>query len=160
MNINFKAHFPWPGADGKPEPTRFAESILMGLGIASGHFVSPVKKLHTIRRVKREPRYREGMKLVLPGGTRYKPQPFVETECTGTQILEMHPTTHGSAIGLSIWVREPGVLRPPLHPDRMRNLALNDGFTSLEQFLKWFLADVITNGPGFYQVVHWTDVRY
>jgi len=41
----------------------------------------------------------------------------------------------------------------------MRRLAENDGL-SMEQFTKWFLLDVVTNGPGVYQIVHWTEVRY
>ncbi len=41
----------------------------------------------------------------------------------------------------------------------VKDIANNDGLT-LEQFTKWFLLDVITHGPGTYELVHWTDLRY
>ena len=96
MNINFKSHFPWPGADGQPEPTNFASQILNGM--LSTDPDKP-KKLHTIRRIKAKPGYREGMKLVLQGGSRFKPVPFAETVCTGVQVLRLQPSA-GKALGV------------------------------------------------------------
>jgi hypothetical protein len=38
-------------------------------------------------------------------------------------------------------------------------LACNDGL-SIDHFLRWFIADIIANGPLIGQIVHWTDLRY
>lgn len=150
MNIFFKTHFPWPGPDGQPEPTHFHSKILAGHGLGPGP-----GKLHTIRRVNGKPRYREDMKLVMCMGSRFKPVPFHETVCTGTQLIEMETmtTSYGS---LFIAGRIDG---EEFSFAELETIAGNDGLTYV-QFVKWFTLDLITRGPGTYQIVHWSDVRY
>lgn len=165
MNINVKINFPWFAPDTKDvfQPTHFKEQILnsincevrkplmhQGLGV----------KLHTIRRIKHKPRFREDMKLVLQTGSRFKPKPFAETKCTGVQYLKMATYFKSGGLSLGIWLQEQAALPMLLKLETVERLAKNDGFTSTEDFYKWFLLEVITKGPGDYQVVHWTGVRY
>lgn len=170
MNINFKTHFPWAGADGQPEATGFREKILEGLRATGrepraalprvgGAELTP--KLHTIRRVPANgrPRYREGMKLVLCTGSRFKSVPFAETVCTGVQEVEMSVICDRGALVLAIALVHKGVNMYNLSGPSLKELSVRDGLT-VESFTKWFTMDVITRGPGLYQVVHWTDVRY
>lgn len=159
MNVNFKTHFPWPGADGKPEETKFLDSILRCLiGSDTGAPSAFGGKRHTIRRVKTKPRFRAGMKLVLTTGGRFTPRPFCETECVSVQYLRMEASHYAGGLSLGIWTDDPP-LNPLMNLERMGTLAANDGM-NLEQFHKWFLLDVITHGPGTYELVHWTDLRY
>jgi hypothetical protein len=170
MNITFKTHFPWPGADGQPEPTHFAQQIINELVLRDGApRAERSYKLHTIRRVKDKPRFREGMRLVLQHGSRFKPMPFVETECTGVQMLHMsllwndpswlEQKAEAAHYSLQIRIDHPDDVCWLTEED-VERLARNDGFSSLEQFTRWFLLDVLANGPGTYQLVHWTEVRY
>jgi hypothetical protein len=161
MNISFKTHFPWPGPDGNPEPTNFPQQIIEELVLRDGaERRSRRYKLHTIRRVKAKPRHREGMKLVLQTGSRFKPRPFVETECTGTQMLHMECQPVRDTLALNVRLILPGTVPHLLRGDKLEQLATNDGFASLEQFTRWFTLDVLLHGPGYYQLVHWSDVRY
>jgi len=174
MNINFKTHFPWPDADGEPEPTHFKEQVLNSVNARLGTpllFQGRGVKLHTIRRIKNgKPRFREGMKLTFSMGPRFKPERFGEAVCTGVQQLRFEHAT---------WVEELPVGSDQLIPNHVLvisqltdvtitclppvqryHLALNDGFPDLSTFERWFLLDVLQNGPGDYQLVHWTDLRY
>jgi hypothetical protein len=162
MNITFKTHFPWPGADGNPEPTHFPDQIINELVLRDGApRAERSYKLHTIRRVKDKPRFREGMKLVLQTGSRFKPVPFVETACTGVQTLWMEARPNLGGVNLLIWVRdpEPGPARL-LTAEQVSALAQNDGLLPYH-FVRWFTLDLLHNGlEGTYQVIHWTEVRY
>ncbi len=169
MNITFKTHFPWPGADGQPEPTHFCMQILNEVARdPDTPRAERSYKLHTIRRVKDKPRFREGMRLVLQGGTRFKPVPFAETECTGTQMLHMElgwvdpswleQKAERAHLELTLSIHEPDDIRW-LDETDIERLAKNDGL-SLEQFARWFTLDLLMNGPSTYQIVHWSDVRY
>ena len=140
MNVNFKTHFPWPGADGKPEETGFLEKIVAGLTRRHGD-TELAPKLHTIRRVQTKPRFRAGMKLVLTTGGRFAPKPFCETECVSVQKVEMGLSMLGAAACVDI-----AIDGFPLLHDEHDQLARNDGMTTWH-FTKWFLLDVITNGP-------------
>jgi hypothetical protein len=161
MNITFKTHFPWPGADGNPEPTHFPDQIINELVLRDGApRAERPYKLHTIRRVKDKPRFREGMRLVLQTGSRFKPMPFVETECTGTQMLHMEAPAVRDTLALNVRLILPATVPHLLGGGQLERLARNDGFSSLEQFTRWFMLDQLVNGPGYYQVVHWTEVRY
>jgi hypothetical protein len=160
MNINFKTHFPWPGADGQPEPTRFADQIIQELVLRDGApRAERDYKLHTIRRVKDKPRFREGMRLVLHTGSRFKPMPFVETECTGTQMLHMELEQKREECRLNVRLILPATIPQLFTGHLLERLARHDGL-SLENFVRWFTLDVLVNGPGYYQLVHWTEVRY
>lgn len=171
MNINFKTHFPWPGADGKPEATFFREKILAGIRPQMAQMTQMKAahsktadvtdgalrpKLHTIRRINGKPRYREGMKLTFSTGSRFKPERFGEAMCTGTQLLRMwiETTPFLNQLELCCFLGSTS-----LTGVQQRALIANDGLTPAA-FSKWFLLDLLTNGPGDYQVVHWTGLRY
>lgn len=161
MNLNFKTHFPWPGADGKPEPTYFKARILAGLTQRRGDAENAaVPKLHTIRRLKNgKARFREGMKLTFSTGSRFKPERFGEMVCTGVQRLQMEPRPSYHGVNLLIHL---DLGAPPMHllsADELQTLAENDGLKPYD-FMRWFTMDAIQNGPGVYELVHWTDVRY
>lgn len=160
MNINFKTHFPWPGADGKPEPTYFVEKVVHGILTLEPRLPPrpdwPYQpKLHTIRRITGKPRFREGMQLMMTTGPRFRTVPFADTKCTGVQEL---------FIRLELADPPQYHLRFFLNGERLNKqalatLAANDGLTG-EQLWRWFALDVISNGPGKYQIVHWTDLKY
>lgn len=158
MNINFKTHFPWPGPTGKPERTNFDHKISACVEFPDDPQGWTPKK-HTIRRFHGKPRFREGMELTFSSGSRFKPVRFGHALCTGTQFLRMEAAPYAGGISLGVWLQEPAVLFPVMKLDNMERLALNDGL-SMENFLKWFLLDVLTHGTGHYQIVHWTDLRY
>ena len=162
MNINFMSEYPWNGKADPPVPTGFAEKILNTLMSDQPHLrPDALNKRHTIRRIKTNPpRFREGMKLVLQGGTRFKPIPFAETVCTGVQTLEMElARVHGTHYALNVHLLQPGSLPKLLTTNQLHDLAAHDGLT-LDTFMRWFSLDLLTNGPGLYQIVHWTDLRY
>jgi len=165
MNLNFKTTFPWPGADGiYPAPTFFMDKILLSLDQHPGDdaartlapLIGPAPKIHTIRRINGEKaRFREGMKLSMSTGSRFKPERFAEAVCTGTQEVLMEMVRlREFGFELDVWVDGRYIHRL----DR-GTLATNDGLTE-EQFTKWFLLDQITHGPGLYELVHWTAFRY
>jgi hypothetical protein len=150
MNINFKTHFPWPGADGQPEPTHFCEQILNEVSRpADIPRAERSYKLHTIRRVKDQPRFREGMRLVLQTGSRFKPMPFAETECTGTQMLHMELEQKREECRLNVRLILPATIPHLFTGHLLERLARHDGL-SLENFVRWFTLDVLVNGPGYY----------
>lgn len=163
MNISFKTHFPWNGRDGKPEPTFFPDKILLALDRhpepeITPLLLDPAKKYHTIRRIKDKPRYKEGMKLTMCTGSRFKPVPFLETECTGTQeiIMEIQDwSAGGHPLSLAVFGQD----GYRMSIAAVEVLAANDGL-SARQFYKWFTMDCILNGPGRFQVVHWGNINY
>lgn len=168
MNLNFKTHFPWAGPDGQPEPTFFADKILIGLG---GHsvddapealapLIGPNPKLHTIRRYAGpHPRIRAGMKLTMSTGSRFAPVRFAETTCTGVQTLLLEPLVHADGVTLMVRLLDDRGNDWRFTEGDMAKLAQNDGLT-LSQFVRWFTLDVIQHGAGTYALVHWTDLRY
>lgn len=158
MNINFKTHFPWSGPDGKPEPTFFKEKIIASI-LDVDSIIVPGKKHHTIRRVPASgrPRYQEGMKLRMCTGSRYRPTLFADAVCTGTQAVELRLDRLAKLdYTLQVSVRIGGKGLPYGDADLF---AANDGLSE-QNFTKWFMLDVITNGPGSYHLVHWTGLRY
>lgn len=170
MIISFKEYFPWAGADGLPERTGFREKILACVldgrdgrdaGSEGCSIERAVPKLHTIRRVPANgrPRYREGMRLQFATGPRFKKVVFAEAVCTGVQLIKMvlYPTPFLNQMELCCYHGEK--LDALLTGKAQRALHANDGLSDLN-FTKWFLLDLITNGPGVYQLVHWTDARY
>lgn len=182
MNLHFKRAMA-PELMGTPEavPTNFLEQIRNGLHgmvdtvhrfTTAGPLPYPGhgKKLHTIRRrTGEQPRYRAGMKLKLILGGRYdKDQEVIgDTVCTGTTRLELGLMT-GSVIRWGDYAEAKGYLGLSLIVETERGrldgitvcrLAESDGL-SPEMFLRWFTADVLTRGPGVYDIVHWTNVRY
>lgn len=159
MNLSFKSHFPWPGANGKPEPTYFDGRILSALNPKSESPAPPLRKLHTIRRAAADGtcRYREGMDLHMVTGPRFKPERFVVAKCTGVQPIKMGliPVVNtNSSPGLCIMVFING--KRLFNPVQLAN---NDGL-DIDQFTKWFMLDIIQNGPFTGHIIHWTDLIY
>lgn len=160
MNITFKTHFPWNGPDGTPEPTHFANLIRVAMGerVRLDELGDRLIKRHTIRRVPANgrPRYREGMHLAFATGSRFKPEVFTTGTCTATQLITMDLLiTNG---GSHIYLRH--ATGTAFNNQEVVRLAHNDGLT-MEQFTKWFTLDLITNGPGQFQIVHWSHhIRY
>ncbi len=167
MNINFKTRFPWNDAAGEPERTFFPDRILLALGqhpepeSTKSVIGQPFAKHHTIRRIPAngKPRYREGMDMVFATGSRFKPEVFARGKCTRVEYMRMELNRYSAGTSIGIWLQEPGVLYPMMTLPRMQQLAENDGLT-MDQFTKWFTLDLITNGPGHFQIVHWSDIRY
>lgn len=166
MRLNFKTHFPWPGPGDQPPRTHFYEQIMNALSRHDGgdEDTDPYPghgfKLHTIRRVKNEPRFRKGMTLQFCTGPRFKQKVFVEAPCTGVQLLRMGTQwVQGWGHSLTVDVSEgPGLLRPLRRQD-IQVLAIYDGLREAD-FYRWFQIDVLTHGWGLYELVHWTGRRY
>lgn len=160
MIIKFKTHFPWNNEEtGEPEATDFVARIGAALKPQRTGLVAP--KWHTIRRMKnRKRRFREGMKLQMATGSRFKPEVFAEAECTRWQHLKMDlvPTTWGYDLGVRVC--QPATVPYLLNATNMRMLALNDGFRDLPSFHRWFLLDLLENGPGDFELVGWGNVEY
>jgi len=158
MLLKFKTHFPWNDEHGNPVPTHFVPQIANAL---QGIVGPPGAKHHTLRRINGKPRFREGMKLQMATGPRFKPDIFRETECTRWKHLKMDIVyTQVAGYQLRVRVCHPGVIPYKMPPDKLHWLAMWDGFPDLESFTRWFLADLLTNGPGDFELVGWTDVRY
>lgn len=116
------------------------------------YFVDPILKeikVHTFREDSMN-RWNKGKTIHFATGTRTKNyKQFGVGVCTGFQKVRIvHPA--------------PGSNRPPvvmidgrmLTQDDVYGLALRDGFSSVEDFFKWFSADF----SG--KIIHWTDFRY
>jgi hypothetical protein len=104
--------------------------------------------------------------LRLQTGSRFKPDPFAEVLCTGVQRIRISCAQRCDASqafafstlrvylfhGEQEWPQE-------MMPADIIKLAHNDGLTT-EDFIRWFTLDQILHGSGFYQIIHWTDLRY
>lgn len=146
MNLSFTAEI-----DGKP--SFFKEKILLSLGTVGLPDLNP--KLHTIRRTRAEatgdpkaPEWQQGMVIDFCISTAAGQEiPFgPKIRCTGIQNICI------CAIGNSL---------PEIHIDgheldvvQIRELAVNDGFENLEDFLNYFQG----NFSGL--LIHWTKKRY
>lgn len=169
MRLNFKTHFPWPGPGDLPTRTHFYKQIMNALSRHYGGdedtdpYPGQGFKLHTIRRVKNEPRFREGMTLQFCTGPRFKQKVFAEAPCTNVQLLRMDTAfVPGHGHGLTVDLHNgPDSTFPwrPLSQGTIEQLARNDGLSGRD-FYRWFQADVLQNGPGTYELVHWTGRRY
>jgi len=110
-------------------------------------------KLHTIREDKYN-RWHEGMEIQCATGVRTKDyQCFAHRTCTGTQSITLRDLKHSGAIIL--------IDHTMIEPFRfskdyfiLKQLATNDGFKTVTEFIEWFQA-------GFKgKIIHWTDFRY
>jgi hypothetical protein len=138
MILGFKLQFPW----GKP--THFVEKIKREPGYRP--------KLHTLRKGKR---WRVGMKIHFATGVRTKNYvQFAFGLCTCVQDIKMIiPEKQILAI---IMLPKPIDIKiiiddRELTTTEKTELALNDGFDSLEDFYTWFQNE---GSPD--QIVHWT----
>ncbi|WP_162343204.1 hypothetical protein [Cyclobacterium salsum] len=151
MILGFKTHI-----HGKP--TYFKEKILAPYTGNQDRFRP---KIHTIRKGFR---WKEGMRIHMATGIRTKNyhqfnQGIPQLEhCTGTQDIWIYARDQR----ILVWEKD----RPEasetvtdgswkeLDKAAMQELALNDGFDSLQELFDWFFP--IFGG----QIVHWTGVRH
>lgn len=115
--------------NGKVKNTYFVEKIKKGI------------KLHTIREDYTE-RWKQGNKIHFATGVRtglYNQ--FHSGTCTGIQSIEIADRT---------------VFISGKRIDDIEELAINDGFDSVDDFWAWF--DVYT--PFIGKIIHWSNFRY
>ncbi len=128
--------------EGTSKPTNFEDKIKRG------------EKIHTIR-LDNKNRWKKGMKIQQANGVRTKYYNcFQEDVCTGIQTIKIkHPKSSMSLLNTyySIKVYIDDV---QLGTIGIRELAINDGFNCMKDFLDWFNEDF----EG--KIIHWTDKRY
>ena len=117
-------------------------------------------KLHTIREDSKD-RWKVGVWMHMATGVRTKKYNCFKGDiCTGTQEIEI--IWHRNIFFLSkvaVWVdcNVIGYYYPEkteLTDKKVIELALNDGFDSVDDFFKWFNKDY----EG--KIIHWTNLRY
>jgi len=153
MNIMFMTKFP----DGTPtdflrkiiksfHPHIYEKEGLLEMMVTGTvpPFIFP--KRHTMRRSKR---VKKGMNLSLRNwqGKPYRsPQiEFAETICVSTQDVVVF-RVHGK---VRVWIDD-----RLLNDKEIEILAINDGFESVDDFIKYFQKGFIG------QIIHWTELRY
>ena len=117
-------------------------------------------KIHTLREDQHN-RWKAGRSIQMSILVRTsKQRKFADKECTGVQTInilyvnnrgEVHFIIDGNKL-LGIWHRF--IPEKSVNPEAIEVLARNDGFESVEGFLKWFVRDF----EG--KIVHWTEFRY
>jgi len=117
----------------------------------NNRFVEPIlsgKKIHTIREDAHN-RWKVGMKMHMATGVRTKNyHQFDAKICKSIQKIEIIKTGYYLEEAM---VLIDGIL---LNEKEIQQLALNDGFNSLVDFLMWF-------ENGFVgKIIHWTDLKY
>lgn len=159
MILKFKTQFPWNNPEtGEPEPTDFLQKVCASLTSTPTNFKP---KWHTLRRINNKRcRFRPGMKLQMATGSRFKPDIFAEAECTTWQHLKLEADPYTYGYGLQVRAAYPATIPYLLDELKMRQLALNDGFRDLASFNRWFLLDVLANGPGDFELVGWGNITY
>jgi len=157
MILGFKQQFPWK------EPTNFREKILYGVGRAIWLTPRQIKKFAKIHTMREDPhnRWKPGMSIqMVYRGPKYsildhfnKGIPELE-KCVSVQQIKIQWITFTvaeksfQAIDITI---DGG---KSLRSDQIMILAANDGFNSVEDFMRWFNKD----WEG--KIIHWTDFRY
>ena len=141
------------------------ESILQkGLQINANEFIeygrkclpknyivgSNKSKLHTIR-VDESNRWKTGMDIhfVINNRTPQRFQFAPVVKCTGDQKIEILYSFPDNLLSAFPRVFVDGVWLPDA-----TQLAINDGFNSVEDFFAWFNKDFTG------KIIHWTDLRY
>lgn len=108
-------------------------------------------KFHTIREDKHN-RWKPGVKIhpVINNRTKDRFQFAPALVCTGVQLIRIcHrfvPYPPAVYVG--------GYLMDRLDDEQVHQLAINDGFPSVEAFFMWFNKDF----QG--KIIHWTDLKY
>jgi hypothetical protein len=150
MILGFKQNFPWK-EDKQPVPTNFKEKIKAAapdvwVHPKSGLRVNNVSlwrpKIHTIQMIYRGPKY--SIKDHFNKGI-----PELE-KCVSVQKIEI---AFGITVGpyTSVIIAIDGRI---LSETEREQLAVNDGFNSLQDFYKWFTK------PFTGKIIHWRDYRY
>lgn len=129
--------------DGKIKPTNFVDKIKNGV------------KLHTIRQDSSR-RWKAGNSIQFATGVRTKYyDKFKEGECKSVQEIEIQYLNYSGADYPIVVIDGFHFYNPIVNIDYgMVDLAINDGFDSIEDFFKWFKEDF----KGV--LIHWTDMKY
>lgn len=149
-------------------PTYFPEKIIVSMGLPiekyqigylnsitfKGSDFKKFKnpKLHTIRTDEKR-RWKAGMDIhaVIHNRTPKRLQFLPTFKCTGVQEISINPThrtilVEASIYGLKSW--------KAIFEDDIEQLAINDGFDSVEDFWSYF------KEPFEGVIIHWTNKRY
>ena len=147
------------------KPTYFAEKILRGLRdievdkhIATffnsefytpGKFIEVNPKIHTIREDKKN-RWKAGINIhfVINRRTPKQLQFAPAIKCESVQDIEIIPETK------TILIDQSDSSAYMLTKEGLKNLIVNDGFDSEEDFWNYF------NEPFEGKIIHWTKLRY
>jgi hypothetical protein len=151
MTLGYSQQFPW----GKH--TKFKEKILLGVG----HFsMQPEKpKLHSMREDAKD-RWKPGMAIHHVYGNRTKAREcFLENKCISTQRVQIRysKVTGKDSMGNYVVVGNSRIVLIDgrvMSDETVKQLAINDGFDSVEDFFRWFGE----NWSG--KIIHWTKLRY
>lgn len=112
-------------------------------------------KKHTIR-TDTHNRWRAGMAMHQSAGVRTKQYKLLRLDtCTGTQKITITHDRHKASVYvddklLGYYAKLNGFTGY----QRLKELAKNDGFNSVDDFFNWFNV----NYTG--KIIHWTDLRY
>lgn len=115
-------------------------------------------KKHTIREDKCD-RWKAGIWMHMATGVRSKKYNCFKGDiCTGTQRIDIEYRT-GNLYNEILVSIDSQYFYDNFTPrakaiERMTELALNDGFDSIEAFFKWFSSDFTG------KIIHWTSLRY
>lgn len=154
MILGFKQYFPWK------EPTWFMEKILFGVPCQSIIWIKAratkrYPKIHTMRVGNR---WRSGMTIHMAIGVRTK-----NYHQFNKGIPELEKVKSIQNITIKVFSGHPNggnfyAIRidggNELSRSEVEKLAINDGFSSIFEFEKWFNKDF----EG--QIIHWTDFKY
>lgn len=156
MILGFKTVFPWG------EPTNFKKKILgkweKVSSCSPSMQVCPGTKLHTIRAGNR---FNPGDILHMATGVRTKNyNQFNKGISSLEKVVAVQEIKIYSDIK-EVWVEKQSIDRNvylgplrKLSVEEVEQLAINDGFDSIEQFWKWFTTDL----SG--QIIFWVDKKY
>lgn len=140
MNMKFMTHWPDTG-----QPTWFMEKIAASFGERSDH----APKIHTIRS---GINWNRGDKIHFQiwEGRPYK-----------SKVIQFRPVSLVAGIQ-TLFVSDCEILIDGVAPnnEELMLLAMNDGFDSVTDFLKYFRGRYDKDGEFFGQIIHWTDYRY
>lgn len=137
MILGYKKLFPWK------EPTDFKRKIQDGI------------KKHTIRADVKE-RWHVGMKIQHAHGIRTKYyEQFFEGVCKSVQTIEIQWCGNIANVFIDhLFTGRYFKKQNCCTSSEIRQLAINDGFDSFDDFFKWFDKDFTG------KIIHWTDTRY
>lgn len=119
-------------------------------------------KLHTIREDSKD-RWKVGVCMHMATGVRSKKYNcFKQDICKGTQqiVIEYRIESIEEILSTEILVSidnqyfYDNLTSDSKTIERMKKLALNDGFDSIDDFFDWFYTDFTG------KLIHWTDLRY
>lgn len=137
------------------QPTFFVEKIRAN--VSSIHEKTWTPKIHTIRKGYR---WKAGMKMHLSIGVRTKKYYQFNTgeyaaldHCISVQHIQID---NDSKSGKRVFIQDDNDLMFPkqLSESEIEQLAINDGFNSVDAFWNWFSESFIA------QIIHFTDFRY